>query len=150
MDTRMATMKEPLVHNPLEKNLGFVEFGRFAKANPQSDHAYEKIVTMWNEEVENSSSDDDDDDEALVLDSLEPGATEVDNGEQKDEMTETKTLDQEAATKRGRSQGQFPIWRPTSTRQRLDELWRSMGNQKTNCASSGKQSRKESTMHTTW
>ena len=117
MDTRMATMKDPLVHNPLEKNLGFFEFGKFAKANPHSDHAFEKIVTMWNEEVENSSSDNDEED----TDIREQGAAEEDNG---DEAKEESVDNEDNKDKRGRSRGQFPIWRPKSTRQRLDELWK--------------------------
>ena len=46
MDTRLATMKEPLVHNPLEKNLGFFDFGKFTRANPKSDHAFDKIAAL--------------------------------------------------------------------------------------------------------
>ena len=46
MDTRLATMKEPLVHNPLEKNLGFFDFGKFTCANRESDHTFDKIAAL--------------------------------------------------------------------------------------------------------
>ena len=62
MDTKLATMKEPLVHNPLEKNLGFFDFGRFTCANPDSDLAFKKIAALWNDEVENSDSSEEEDD----------------------------------------------------------------------------------------
>ena len=127
MDTRMATMKEPLVHNPLEKNLGFFEFGKYAKANPQSEHAFEKIVTMWNEEVENSSSDEEEIDGETPTgqpDNLEPGRTE------KEKVEPAMTEEEVQQHKRGRSRGQFPTQQPKSTKERLEELWKAIGKSK--------------------
>ena len=54
-------MKEPLVRNLLEKNLGFFDFGKFTRANPKSNHAFNKIAALWNDEVENSNSSNDKD-----------------------------------------------------------------------------------------
>jgi hypothetical protein len=43
MDTRLAEMEGKLVSNPLERNLGFYEFGRYTKAAEGSDFAFDKI-----------------------------------------------------------------------------------------------------------
>ena len=127
MDTRLATMKEPLVHNPLEKNLGFFDFGKFTRANPESDHAFDKIAALWNDELENSgSSDDEDEENNTTPDNLESG--NVGDDEVKEETKEDKEKKPEKPTKkRGK---QFPTRRPQSTRQRLDELWRKIGKSK--------------------
>jgi hypothetical protein len=120
-DTRLATMKEPLVHNPLEKNLGFFDFGKFTRANPESDHAFDKITALWNDEVD--SSDDECNVDNTTPDNLEPG--NVGDKEEKEETKEDKEKRPETLTKkRGK---QFPTRRPQSTRQQLDELWRTIG-----------------------
>jgi len=137
MDTRLATMKEPLVHNPLEKNLGFFDFGRFTRANPDCDHAFEKIAALWNDEVENSDSSEEEDDEEgnSIPDYLEPGDVSTktpDNLEpgiasERTDPAEKEKRPEKPTKKRGK---QFPTRRPQSTRQRLDELWSEIGKSK--------------------
>jgi hypothetical protein len=122
-------MKEPsLVHNPLEKNLGFFAFGKFTRANPKSDHTFDKIAALWNDEVENSdSSNNEGNVDNTTPDNLEPG--NVGDEEEKEETKEDKEKRPETPTKkRGK---QFPTRRPQLTRQRIDELlWRTIGKSK--------------------
>jgi hypothetical protein len=146
MDTRLATMKEPLVHNPLQKNLGFFDFGKFTRANPESDHAFDKIAALWNDEVENSDSSDDDDTDKddTTTDYREP-----------EEVKEETNMEEESPkpTKRGRrspqtvqsqtKRGQRSPQTKEENNSQLDDLnrrdndWMNYGgkstNRKTNC-----------------
>jgi hypothetical protein len=61
-DTRFAQMEGQLASNPLEKNLGFFDFGKYTKAPDDAEFAFVKINEMWNEPIEagiNSEEDDD-------------------------------------------------------------------------------------------
>jgi ribosomal protein L21E len=51
-DTRLATLDQDLVNNPLEQSLGFFEFGKYVKANPGADFAFDKVEDLWAIDVE--------------------------------------------------------------------------------------------------
>jgi hypothetical protein len=52
LDTRLAEMEGELVSNPLERNLGFYDFGRYTKAADDTGFAFEKMNDIWNKELE--------------------------------------------------------------------------------------------------
>jgi hypothetical protein len=52
LDSRLAQMDGQLSNNPLEKNLGFFDFGKYTKAPESEDYAFVKINEMWNEPIE--------------------------------------------------------------------------------------------------
>ncbi len=58
MDTKLAEMGGELVSNPLERNLGFYDFGRYTTAPGDADYAFEKMNDLWDEEIEGDDSDD--------------------------------------------------------------------------------------------
>jgi hypothetical protein len=60
LDTRLAEMEGKLVSNPLERNLGFYDFGRYTAVKKQAEHAFEKINDPWNEEISAELDSDDD------------------------------------------------------------------------------------------
>ncbi len=45
-DTRFTQMEGQLASNPLEKNLGFFDFGKYTKAPDNADFAFVKINEM--------------------------------------------------------------------------------------------------------
>ena len=133
MDNRMANMKEQLVHNPLEKNLGFFEFGKFARANPNSDHAFEKIVNLWQEELDNSDSESEDDSTSPEPDNLAPGNVNPDRPDNREpdniEHTGTEHAEKRPETPKKRGK-HFPIRTVQTTKERLDTLWKNIGKSK--------------------
>ena len=77
LDTRLAEMEGALVSNPLERNLGFYDFGKYTTAPGDANFAFEKIADLWQEEI---TADLNSDDEAEV-ESLEGNDNEVDEME---------------------------------------------------------------------
>jgi len=146
MDTRLATMKEPLVHNPLEKNLGFFDFGKFTRANPESDHAFDKIAALWNDEVENSDSSDDDDTDKddTTTDYREPEEVEEETNMEEESPKPTKRGRRSPQTVQSQTKrGQRSPQTKEENNSQLDDLnrrdndWMNYGgkstNRKTNC-----------------
>jgi len=70
-DTRLAQLRHPLSHSPLEQQLGLIDFGKYAKAPPTAEHAFDKIQDIWNDEgdPEPDSSDDE------IIESTPPDKT---------------------------------------------------------------------------
>ena len=60
MDTRLAALEKPLVHNPLEQSLGFYQYGRYVQAPSDSDFAFDRVEDLWNIDISDSDSDSDD------------------------------------------------------------------------------------------
>jgi hypothetical protein len=88
-DTRFAQMEGQLAANPLEKNLGFFDFGKYTKAPDDADFAFVKINEMWNEPIEaglNSEPEDDSDTEEETNDEGSDSS-----GDDNDPNTKTKT-----------------------------------------------------------
>lgn len=46
-DTRLSALDQELVRNPLEQNLGFFEFGKYVRAPPEADFAFDRIEDLW-------------------------------------------------------------------------------------------------------
>ena len=64
-DTRWLQRSAELQNNPLEKNLGFFDFGRYVKAAEGSKHAFEKVNDLLGYEIDFDDSDsEEDEDEA--------------------------------------------------------------------------------------
>ncbi len=85
LDTRLTEMEGDLVSNPLERNLGFYDFGKYTTAPADADFAFEKIGDLWNEEITAELHSDDE----AELDSLEDSDIDQDE-EMKTEETESK------------------------------------------------------------
>jgi hypothetical protein len=65
IDTRLAQWEGQLAANPLEKNLGFFDFGKYTQVPENAEFAFVKINKMRNKPVEaelNSEEEDSDDD----------------------------------------------------------------------------------------
>jgi hypothetical protein len=56
LDTRFAKMEQDLADRPLEHTLGFIDFGKYQKADANSDHAFVKVNDMWDEQVDEHES----------------------------------------------------------------------------------------------
>ena len=74
LDTRLTEMDGALVSNPLERNLGFYDFGKYTTAPGDANFAFEKIADLWQEEI---TADLNSDDEGEV-ESLEGSDSDVD------------------------------------------------------------------------
>lgn len=55
-DTRLAKMEQPLIHNPLEHNLGIVDFDKYAAAATDQAHAFIKLGDMWQDDIDPNSN----------------------------------------------------------------------------------------------
>jgi hypothetical protein len=118
MDTRLTTLEAPLIHNPLEKNLGFFEFGKYTKAAQDGDFAFEKVNQLWNEEVETDDSEEEN--------------TEAEESEEPSNNTNRTVTHQETAATGTRNNRlrPVPITRPKTTQQLLKELWKAIDTSK--------------------
>ncbi len=72
-DTRLASMRHPLVNNPVQKWLGAIDSGAYQQAAPTEDHAFVKIEDMWSDPMD-ESEDEDEATEPTVPPALEPPA----------------------------------------------------------------------------
>ena len=67
-DTRnqsLAEMGGDLLSNPLERNLGFYDFGRYRKAPGNMDYTFEKLNDLWGKEIHSDESDEESSDENM-------------------------------------------------------------------------------------
>jgi hypothetical protein len=85
IDTRLASIRQPLTHTPLVNELGLIQFGRYEKAPDNANFAFVRIAEMWQEEVSES---DETSDEELVgnaddddMHNVETAAIHNDTGE---------------------------------------------------------------------
>jgi hypothetical protein len=69
IDTRLASIRQPLTHTPLANELGLIQFGRYEKAPDNANFAFVRIAEMWQEEV--SESDDTSDEDASDEDEID-------------------------------------------------------------------------------
>ena len=53
-DTCMASMRHPLVNNPVQKWLGAIDSGAYQPAAPTDNHAFVKIEDMWSDPMDES------------------------------------------------------------------------------------------------
>ena len=65
VDTRLAALEKPLVHNPLEQALGFYQFGRYVQAPSDADFAFDRVEELWNLDVSSDSDSSIDSDEEM-------------------------------------------------------------------------------------
>ena len=49
-------MEQRLSERPLEKNLEFLDFGKYKLANTNTHHAFTKLNCMCNQDIDSSSS----------------------------------------------------------------------------------------------
>ncbi len=95
--------------------------GDSTKANANTDHAFNKVGTLWNEELQSSSSEEEGEEGSVDKEresEIIPATTNV-----------TEPARQTGGDKRNRLQP-FPIVKPQLTRQRLGTLWKSIGTSK--------------------
>jgi hypothetical protein len=59
-DTRLSALGQELVPNPLEQNLGFFEFGKYVRAPPEAEFAFDRIEDLWSVDLEPDSDSEDD------------------------------------------------------------------------------------------
>jgi hypothetical protein len=52
LDTRLAQMEGQLANNPLERNLGFFDFGKYTTAPDDAAFAFVKVNDMWNDPID--------------------------------------------------------------------------------------------------
>jgi hypothetical protein len=52
LDSRLAQMKGQLANNPLEKNLGFFDFGKYTLAPNDTAFTFIKINNIWNNPIQ--------------------------------------------------------------------------------------------------
>ena len=91
LDNRLAEMEGALVSNPLERNLGFYDFGRYTKAPGDADFAFEKINDLWNEEIQaDLNSDDEAEEESTDGNDSELEQTETPAEESKKQTSQTR------------------------------------------------------------
>jgi ribosomal protein L21E len=86
-DTRLATLDQDLVNNPLEQSLGFFEFGKYVKAAPGADFAYDKVEDLWSINVE---SDEESDEEPQDTDTHDHTTSECNPRKLYDEILQSK------------------------------------------------------------
>jgi hypothetical protein len=72
-DTRLASMRHPLVNNPVQKRLGAIDSGAYQQAAPTEDHAFVKIEDMWSNPMD-KSKDEDEATEPTMPPAVEPPA----------------------------------------------------------------------------
>jgi hypothetical protein len=90
LDTRLAQMEGQLASNPLERNLGFFDFGKYIMAADNKDFAFVKVNEMWNEPIEAElDSENDDSDDKSDDDSTEEGQVPPDKPTTEAEGTQT-------------------------------------------------------------
>ena len=58
-DTRLASLDQDLVNNPLEQSLGFFQYGKYVQAAPGSNFAYDKVEDLWAIDIESDDEDED-------------------------------------------------------------------------------------------
>ena len=70
VDTRLAALEKPLVHNLLEQSLGFYQYGRYVQAPPESEFAFDRVEDLWDIDLasdSDSESEDNDDSNTVPL-----------------------------------------------------------------------------------
>ena len=72
-DTRLASMRHPLVNNPVQKWLGAIDSGAYQPTAPTEDHAFVKIEDMWSDPMD-ESEDEEEATEPMVPPAAEPPA----------------------------------------------------------------------------
>jgi hypothetical protein len=87
-------MEGELVSNPLERNLGFYDFGKYTMAPGDAEFAFDKIGDLWNEEIQAESNSDDE----AEVESLEGSDSEQE--EMKTDHTDPKPDNQKKARQR--------------------------------------------------
>ena len=84
MDTRFTKMEQRLSERPLEKNLEFLDFGKYKLANTNTHHAFTKLNCMCNQDIDSSSSE-----EASEIDKINDNDEGNDNGGDANKNQET-------------------------------------------------------------
>jgi hypothetical protein len=132
LDTRLSEMEGDLVSNPLERNLGFYDFGNYTTAPGDAEFAFEKIGDIWNEEIQaDLNSDDEAEVESLEGSDSERGEPEgietertaqnPDHTKKKRQRLKRKQMDEtKTAAKRAKPSDDAETT-PTSF---LKELWK--------------------------
>jgi hypothetical protein len=59
-DTRLATLDQELISNPLEQSLGFHEYGKYVRAAPGSNFAFDRIEDLWSIDIDSDGEDEGD------------------------------------------------------------------------------------------
>ena len=64
IDTRLASIRQPLSHTPLSNELGLFQFGQYNKAPPNEKFAFVRVQEMWQEDISESEASDSSDSES--------------------------------------------------------------------------------------
>jgi hypothetical protein len=75
LDTRLAEMEGQLAHNPLERNLGFFDFGKYTVAPDDEDFAFVKVNDMWDEPIDAALDSEEESDDELPVQAPIPAPT---------------------------------------------------------------------------
>ena len=86
IDTRLASLEEQMVMNPLEKYLNIHRFGTFKKSD-HYDFAFDRIEDLWQEEI-----DDDDDDWVVNEEQVEADNSDAEDLPEQETELKTKEL----------------------------------------------------------
>jgi hypothetical protein len=132
LDTCFAKMEQNLAERPLEQTLGFIDFGRYQKADVNSDHAFVRVNDMWDEQVDADEDSDDDEAPATAQNQAAPAeeadaATDIPpqdpEAEAADAGDRTQTI--RIRSRRGptRNHQAVTFIRPTTRRETLTQLW---------------------------
>ncbi len=76
-DTRMASMRHPLVNNPVQKWLGAIDSGAYRPAAPNENQAFVKIEDMWSDPIDESDDEEEIETETIPI-AQEPPTTRAD------------------------------------------------------------------------
>jgi hypothetical protein len=145
LDTRLAQMEGQLANNPLERNLGFFDFGKYTTAAEHEDFAFVKINEMWNEPIEavlDSESDyetdeDEPNDKAIPEEAKNEEETQDNDNtnkkQQRAERLETQTRKHRKRKRDIDTTTQTPETRAATTnidttKQYVSQLWKDIAN----------------------
>jgi chemotaxis protein histidine kinase CheA len=90
LDSRLAQMEGELANNPLEKNLGFFDFGKYTTAPQDAAFAFVKINDMWNEPIQ-AIENSDEEGEAEPEEPEEPMTQQEEAEQEQTEITDNQT-----------------------------------------------------------
>jgi hypothetical protein len=88
LDTKLAEMGGDFGSNPLDRNLGFYNFGRYTTAPGDANYAFEKTHDLWNEDL--SDSDEQSDNDSSASDDNTAQENKTTTGETKENSTDRK------------------------------------------------------------
>ena len=95
LDTKLAEVGGDLVSNPMERKLGFYDFGRYTKAPDDAYYAFEKLNESWDEETQSDKSDKESLDESVTEPDKRNETTENESTKQRTEIRTTRNTNRD-------------------------------------------------------